>query len=233
MKAKYYVGIVLGILVVFGITYSSKLRTDSALESLQKQLEATNEKMDSMYTQLQGLNVKVYNLLGKPDLEDRVIQFEAENEKLKESVNRLIVPSCYEEQCFPVYIGDVDTYKPVVKDIIELKDTGTVEERIQTLADSLSETFFSGKPIELMKIEEQNGKQIALMNLKNKEGEEHSWERSAFQGTAGGTCTQISLIETFLQREYEGEWIDGVQFLNEGEPIEEQHVEGLWGTVYR
>lgn len=216
MKAKYYVGIILFVLIVFGITYSAKLRTDSVSEALQ-----------------QELNVKVYQLLGKPDLEERVTQLEAENQKLKETMVRLMVPTCYEQGQFPIYIGDVDTYEPLIKEIIDLKDRGTVEERIQNLADKLSEIFFSGKPIELMKIEEQNGKQIAIINLKNYEGEEHSWEKSAFQGTAGGTCTQISLIETFLQRAYEGEWIDGVQFLNEGEPIEEQHVEGLWDVIYR
>jgi hypothetical protein len=45
--------------------------------------------------------------------------------------------------------------------------------------------------------------------------------------------TSIALSETFLQKEYSGTWIDGVQFLLDGETIDLEHVEGLSEIIYK
>ena len=92
-------------------------------------------------------------------------------------------------------------------------------------------------------IKDIEGKSVAVINLRespiNEEiaGPEemigHSWATYYFQGSTGGVLTSIKLVETFLQRDYRGPWIDGVQFLYEGNQIDFEHVEGLREINYR
>lgn len=121
----------------------------------------------------------------------------------------------------------------------------SIKQKLDILANALSKGVFANLPIEIVKIEETDGKRIAVINLvESQENQEitnlslfkgKSWALSYFQGSYGGSVTSISLIETFLQRQYDGEWIDGVRFLyNSGKEINQfEHVPGLNEVNYR
>jgi hypothetical protein len=76
--------------------------------------------------------------------------------------------------------------------------------RLRFLATMLTEHRF-GLPIEVARVENRAGKLIATINLKG-----DGWSRF-FATTFQGTCTDIALRQTFLQRDYEGEWVDSVE----------------------
>ncbi|MCF7957450.1 MAG: hypothetical protein K9M57_03270 [Phycisphaerae bacterium] len=49
-----------------------------------------------------------------------------------------------------------------------------------------------------------------------------SWFGGPFQGSAGGSATRYTLLETFLQPDYKGQWIDGIEFRYNGKKLPEQ-----------
>jgi len=56
---------------------------------------------------------------------------------------------------------------------------------------------------------------ISIDKLKGK-----TWATNYLQGSTGASITTVSLIETLLQTEHNGDWIDGVRFLYHGSPCE-------------
>jgi hypothetical protein len=91
--------------------------------------------------------------------------------------------------------------------------------QLAVMAKALSRHCFSYLPIEVQGVQEYNDKKVAIINLKEFEGFEKgkswsgaSWAHGFFQGSAGGSSTSITLIESFLQRDNPMPWIDGVVF---------------------
>lgn len=133
-----------------------------------------------------------------------------------------------------IYGANIDTYEQEVADQINVKNDLPLKEKLEIVADALSEAVFEGLGIEVSDITLEGGKQIATINLTEKDNEQDmAWDTIYFQGSAGGSITFVSLRDTFLQGEYNGQWIDGVRFLYENEIIEFQHVEGLSEISYR
>jgi hypothetical protein len=85
--------------------------------------------------------------------------------------------------------------------------------KLRFLASMLKEHRF-GLPVEVTGVEDHDGKTIATIDLRGE-----GWCR-LFATSFQGTCTEITLKETFLQREYDGKWVDSVQFLYEGGSFE-------------
>lgn len=138
------------------------------------------------------------------------------------------------EAIFKIYSADVNTYEKEVINQLILKEDLPLKEKLDTIAENLSKEKFDGLGIEIMEIEELNGKKIALINLFEKENDKNaSWKTGYFQGSTGGIITANSLQETFLQKDYTGEWIDGVRFLYNKNTIEFDHVVGLSDIFYR
>lgn len=115
---------------------------------------------------------------------------------------------------------------------------------MDVIGNELSQYCFDGLPIEVSEIKKVDGKEIAVINLKESVFNEEidapkkfvgrTWKAGYFQGSCGGSITSMELIETFLQRDYKGKWIDGVQFLYEGNNITEfDHVPRLSDINYR
>jgi hypothetical protein len=109
-----------------------------------------------------------------------------------------------------------------------------VEERLQAITKGLSEQVFK-LPMELFEIREIFNQKIAVINVMEASDNTglYPWNSGYFQGSTGGAITSITLVESYLQKGYEGEWIDGVKFLYEGDIIEFDHVYGLRLTQYR
>jgi len=143
-----------------------------------------------------------------------------------------------EFEFFPVYGPDGDAMNLEINFYVRIPEKLPVIEKLKIVASKLSRFKFD-LPIEVLRIEEQNNKKIAVVNLLEHEDADESsqtnWCSVYFQGSTGGFFTTMSLRKTFLQETYGGEWIDGVEFYYEGEPILEEdwnHI-SLSGTIYR
>lgn len=142
-----------------------------------------------------------------------------------------------------LYSKDVNTDEEVIIGKVEIKEKLTLEEKIEKLAYELSEKAFDGLPIQLVKINNVEGKKIALFNLDElgnnakditfDKYEGVNWINNYFAGSAGGSITEYTLLTTLLQRNYIGEWIDGIEFTYKNSKIEFDHVPLLGEISYR
>ena len=148
-----------------------------------------------------------------------------------------------EYEIFSIYTIDVNTDEKVILKNIELEKKLSVEEKLVELANEVSNDLFNSLPLELIEIKDIEEKSIAVFNFeevgKNAEKatlfqdyEGDSWFQ-CFQGSAGGRVTEYTLIETLLQSNYEGEWIDGINFTYKGGSVEFEHTPKLSEIVYR
>ena len=142
-----------------------------------------------------------------------------------------------------LYSKDANTDEQVVIGTIDVDENLSLEEKIEKLSNELSEKVFDSLPIEFVKINNVEGKKIALFNL-NELGnnatditfdkyEGINWVNNYFAGSAGGSVTEYTLITTLLQKNYTGEWIDGIEFTYKNYKIEFDHVPGLGEISYR
>lgn len=174
------------------------------------------------------------------ELKDEAKQLQEKNQKLEEEIEKLEPKPVEEEKvedpvtAFDIYGADSNTYEKELISGVDIKDTLTLEEKLEVLAEELSKAQFQDLGIELDEIEDEDGKKIAVINLiEVSDEEEISWDRTYFQGSTGGIVTTVSLEETFLQKEYDGDWVDGVRFLYEGEKIMYDHVQPLGEISFR
>lgn len=133
------------------------------------------------------------------------------------------------------YTANVDTYAVEKLSDITVKEDLPLQEKLTALANEISTKVFKGLPVTIVEIQTVNGSKKAIINLEEAEGTDPnaSWSRIYFQGSAGGTITSKTLRETFIQKDFQGEWIDSIEFQYEGSPIESQHVPDLDGTIVR
>lgn len=175
-------------------------------------------------------------------LKDEIQLLQQNNQALDEEIAKLdptrVESETESESTFVIYTGDSEVSgegvisKPASE--LSIKDNLALEGKLETLAKELSKTQFEDLSIGVLRIEEQEGKKIAVIDLTETGGKtDISWKTKYFQGSAGGGVTEVSLIETFLQKEYQGEWIDGVQFLYGGQTISFDHVPELEATIER
>lgn len=134
------------------------------------------------------------------------------------------------EEKLPIYAIDDNTLEPNESSKLELSKNSSLEDNLQQLSDTVSKNFFNNLPIKVKSIDSIDGKKIATINLIDDNN--NKWSNN-FQGSTGGQITQNTLIENFLQINYRGEWIDGVKFLYNDEPIESDHVYKLSEIQYR
>lgn len=129
---------------------------------------------------------------------------------------------------FKIYTADVnDTDKIIDFETIKLKENSSVEEKIKELCDALEKDYFKDEnaKIVLKSIDEKN---IATIDLVNQE----AWSQH-FQGSTGGMISQSTIIETLLQKEYSGKWIDGLNVLVDGTSEELFEHAPFIGTYHR
>lgn len=136
-----------------------------------------------------------------------------------------------------VYGADKHAMQREVNFCIQVPKNLSIMEKLEIIADRLSRFRFDYLPIEVVKIETCDDTSIAIINLREFENLPNapSWRYHYFQGTTGGHFTTLTLVDTFLQKEYKGEWIGGVRFMYENQPIKENdwdHI-GLSGIILR
>jgi hypothetical protein len=136
-----------------------------------------------------------------------------------------------------------ESYKliPSVERLINIPKNQSLERKVGDLLDSISKNNFHNLKIELLSITETTeGKKSLKVNLKENPGfiipdslgNYQSWYEF-FQGSMGGEQTTIILIESILQREFTGDWIDEVEFSYQTEKIGEWDHAFLSGVFKR
>lgn len=130
---------------------------------------------------------------------------------------------------------------PTVKRFVYVSKNQTLEKKIAILLDSVSKVNFHNLKIETLSLEENTKcHKVLKVNLKenigftipNSLGNFRSWHHY-FQGSLGGEQTTIILIESILQREYTGDWIDELEFYYQNEKIGEWDHVFLSGVIKR
>lgn len=170
---------------------------------------ATNPKPNNNTTTVEDNSTNSSPAETKPNKEEET------DTKPVEKVNKAKL-SIYNEDANTMEIKEVST--------IEVNEDLSLEDKLKELGNALSEKVFDKLPIEIKSIDTIDGKKIATINLKD--NGDSKWTLK-FQGSTGGQITSDSLLETFLQIKYSGEWIDGVKFLYNDELIEYDHVSAL------
>lgn len=129
---------------------------------------------------------------------------------------------------------------PKIDKFIPVPSNEELTQKVKILMDSVSSYNFNDLEIEVLGIESgaENVKTLKI-NLKEKPGydepgnmEQFSWY-NFFQGSEEGQNTTAILIESALQKQYEGEWIDAVEFFYNGEKMGEWDHINLAGTIKR
>jgi hypothetical protein len=164
---------------------------------------------------------------------------EYENRKAKEKEEHAELRN----NMYPIYTANVDTYKKEVGTYIYVPKEADLKEKLINLAKGLSEVYFNNLPIEFVNIEEVDKNKILVVNLRESEDNQGitdpskfkgaTWATNHLQGSTGGAQTSTMLIETMLQKEHEGEWVDGVKFLYNNATCEFEHAPNLANINYR
>lgn len=128
---------------------------------------------------------------------------------------------------FPVF-GANPGEEADVKGYVAIKPQAEVPDKLDTLTQGISQILFANRPMEVVELRSEDGKQIVYVDLKD----EDQWYQ-VFQGSTGGATASQSLILSYLQNDYRNAWIDGVHFTLDGQPIELEHAPALEETQYR
>lgn len=208
---------------------SNSLKDENA--TLTKEISALKEENSKLSNSVVELTEASKNS------DDKLKELEASNALINEQISK------NKNSVYPIYSADINSYVKVIQFGTYISEGLPIKNKLEALAKALSEVHFSNLPIEVSEIKEIDGKKIAVINLKESEENQKitavlqfkgdSWATSYFQGSTGGTMTSVSLIETFLQKDYEGQWIDGVKFLYNSKICDFQHVPALNKVSYR
>lgn len=143
----------------------------------------------------------------------------------------------------PIYTADEYSYDIETNYYITIAKSAILLEKLDIIAMKLSKYSFNGLPIDVIGIENIDGKQIAVVKLE--EAEENigeidpsqlkgkTWKVHYFQGSTGGYVTSTILVESFLQRDLDEKWIDGVRFLYDEQNVGTDHVSSIFEINYR
>lgn len=173
------------------------------------------------------------------ELEEQVQELTGQVDALKQE-NKELVAEIREADdiMFTLYTANVDTLakEQIGKIAVNVDSEGKIQDLegvLKTLANELSKQVFEGLPIHIEEVKTIDGKQIAIINLKEDSNLGVGWEANFLQGSTGAAITDITLKETLLQKEYTGEWLDGIQVFYEGEAPEFDHMPSLGEIIYR
>lgn len=234
------IGIVLIITIVIGLLFIDKKDTTK------DEIELNNQKLISTLED-ENIIIKMENSY----LNNSINSFEAKNNTLNSIIEEqvTIIKSVnnneFNEQfiILPLYTADDYTHEIKTNYYITVSKNATLLEKLDTIAIKLSEYSFNGLPIDVISIDNIDEKKVAVVRLG--EAEENigvtdlsqfrgqTWKMHYFQGSSGGFITSTILVESFLQRYLEEEWIDGVLFKYDGQNVGTDHVSSIFEINYR
>lgn len=206
---------------------SSKSTTD--VKTLSENIATLESKITDLETENTNLKADITALTEERD----TLLVQLENAVVETPVEQVVEPAADEEN-LPVFGADNNSQRIKVSSITVKTDEPLLN-KMNYLGAEIGVKFFGGLTMEAKEIKTVNGKKVLIVNLIEGSGAvgEKSWVYDYFQGSTGGNVSMVALTETFLQKEYSGTWIDGVQFLIDGETIDFEHVEGLSEIIYK
>ncbi len=140
------------------------------------------------------------------------------------------VPSKF-ELLYVYGIEDTETLDIGVDFCIMVPNELMLGSKLEFFASKVSKFKFQNN-LELKGIERKDGKKIAQIEFVENKNAKYRWDQS-FQGSTGGAVTTKILIKIFLQPDYSGQWIDGVEFYYNGKPFEDADHTNLSGIHLR
>lgn len=193
-------------------------------------------KLNKSYDIEQQKNVKLE--IEKAVLNEKLESLNKRQEKQISIITTLTRDSVNGMNIYPIYSANIDNYNKEIDFYITMPKEDSLKRKLGTIAETLSEFCFGNLPIEVLEIDD---KKIATIDLEETSEQStntsiqtsSSWATGFFQGSTGGTITTIRLTESFLQKDYEGEWIEGIRFLYKGQPVNFQHTPELSEVIYR
>lgn len=153
------------------------------------------------------------------------------NDDLKQQVE--IITHDYKREDLLVFKLLDDAGLPYIDHYGILAPEVTDENKLKYIANYLQTHYFENALIDIKSVELINGKKTAIINLSELETSSEDkiikkgWNTLYFQGSTGGSMTEMILIEGFLQRQLAKWPIDAVEFLYENKPIQFDHVPNL------
>lgn len=153
----------------------------------------------------------------------------AQIEALKDGEGPVLDPSgqAEGEEELPIFGSNENGDILLVSSVVVKTDEPLIN-KMQFLADELSAKVFNNLEIKAKSIDTIEGKETLVVDLMTPaDANAIGWTDGYFQGSTGGRSTETALIETFLQREYGGRWVEGVMFTLDGDTIGLDHVPNL------
>lgn len=129
---------------------------------------------------------------------------------------------------FPLLMPGTDTQSFTARGYVAIRPQDPVPEKLDQLTTAVSELLFHGLAMEVTDIREEAGQEVVWIDLQGS----LEWGE-LLQGSTGGSITSKALVETYLQRDYKNNWIDGVHFTMDGAAIDEEHAPLLEETSFR
>lgn len=252
---------IVGILLTVAIVLTIGCSNDSSeqVNNLKEQLDSANAKIDELEKSLEdktaeanlledNITIMTRNMMQVGD----ELQFLHERDALiRELLDEQSYISTYmKDQYFiekyhviPVYVMDIDTGERVIAYHIIIPKNEPLGRQLETISIKLSKYQYHSNPVTLMEIKEEDGMRIAYINLAERDIATESpnyyslgstWKSGFLQGSTGGQATAMNLIETFLQKDLELDWIDGVRFVYEGDLERSfEHAEQIFDITFR
>ncbi|HSP47235.1 MAG TPA: hypothetical protein VLN47_04075 [Clostridiaceae bacterium] len=216
---------VLGVLLLAGCAPKTGAGTE---------IPQLNEKIAALEVQVKSLEEEKAALENVVrTLEEEKTELSTELEALKGAGTEPEPGSNAAVEYYPIYAMDVDSTQRITVSFAGVERNRDLSGRLEEVSKALSVEVFEGLIVSLKEIKTIDGKEVATFNLKDVPGIEKAWGETYFQGSTGGMATIMALTDTLLQKDYQGEWVDGVKFLYEDQAIEFEHVESLGETFYR
>ena len=205
-------------------------------------LKNENDMLNKEVISLQEKNTNMENTIA--DLENTINNLNNDLEILKLRIDLIKESSLrYKDNMYPIYTADSYTYEKIIDAYIYMPKETALKKKLEILTKVMSEVYFNNLPIQVVRIEEIDKKRIAILNLRESTENQgitdyeklvgKTWITHYMQGSTGGTITETQLIETMLQREYKGQWIDGVKFLYNNGVCDYEHAPSLKEINYR
>lgn len=122
---------------------------------------------------------------------------------------------------FNLVSKDANTNETIVLGKVSVDEKYSIEEKLRSVINEISKLQFENAPIELIKIENN----IAYIDIREGENQNY-WSEKFFQGSTGASISSYVLVENLLQRDYKGDWIDGIYISYEGKTdVEFDHLD--------
>lgn len=227
-------------------TIDESIMTENSIEEKdkikvepKKDTKVETSKVDNKETKVDNKETKVNNketnrvvkkeTAKKQEKEQKVDKLNQKENKLETDINK-------NKQC-SVKIYDVNAKNnKFLWSTLEIDDNRSYESKIDFVLNMVHELWFYHAPYKVS-MKKYNGKNIAVINLIDKDvNAKNSWSKF-FQSSSIGSVNKTRLVDNLLQKQYKGNWVDGVEILYNGSSSANEtitkYVPDLLGIKYR